>query len=538
MIGDYVRGTKNYLPPLIGTVAFLLLLVCANVANMLFGRAMERRKEIAVRLALGASRLRLVGQMLTESMMLAFAGGAIGLLLSFWAVHLFKVAVPEELTQFIPGFDRLGINRTALLFNLLITMLTGLLFGLAPAWQSSRPNLNEALKDGSKGSSSAGLRGRMRGALVIVEVALSLVLLIGAGLMVRSFTAMLRDDFGFRPEKALSFDLMYRGDESNVRSFYGRLIERLETLPGVTAAGASNALPMGGNENALIGVAGPTPSGKIERLVDFRVVTPGYFKAIGMRLLRGRDFTVADNEHAPGVLIINEALARQFFPDQDVIGKRFGLAESIIVGIVGDARDDSLDKAAAPGFYAPFAQTPRVEMGIVLRSTVESEALIGSIRKMMKELYPAQPILGFKTMEQRIYERTAAKRIMTVTMGLFAGIALLLAGMGLYAVMTYAVSRRAHEIGVRLALGAQRRDVLGLILRHGLRLTLSGVAIGLIAAWAATRLLINLLYGVSATDPPTFAGISLLLIGVALLACYIPARRATKVDPLVALRTE
>src|SRR5262245_16539815 len=235
MTEDYVRDTRKYLAPLIGTVAFMLLIVCANMANMLFGRALERRKEIAVRLALGASRRRLVGQMLTESMLLALAGGFIGLLFSIWAVYLFKGAVPEELAQFIPGFDRLGVNRIALLFNLLITMLTGVLFGLAPAWQSSKPNLNESLKDGLKGSLSAGLRSRMRGALVIVEVALSLVLLIGAGLMVRSFAAMLRDDFGFKPENVLSFELMFRGDRSNVHSFYDRLIERLETLPGVTA---------------------------------------------------------------------------------------------------------------------------------------------------------------------------------------------------------------------------------------------------------------------------------------------------------------
>ena len=539
MTDDYVRDTKKYLPPLIGTVAFMLLIVCANLANMLFSRALGRRKEIAVRLALGASRRRLIGQMLTESMLLALAGGFLGLLMSILAVYLFKGAIPEEMARFTPGFERLSINRIALLFNLLITMLTGVLFGLAPAWESSRPDLNESLKEGRKGTSSAGLRSRLRGALVIGEVALSLVLLIGAGLMVRSFAAMLRDDFGFKPENLLIIDrILHRGQESNVRNFYDQVLKRLETLPGVTAVGASNGLPMGANENALIGVAGPTPSGKIERLVNFRVVTPGYFNAIGMTMLRGRDFTEADNEHAPGVLIINEALARQFFPDQDVIGKRFGLAESIIVGIVGDARDDSLDKAAAPGFYAPFAQTPRVEMGIVLRSTVEPEALIGSVRKMMKELYPAQPILGFKTMEQKIHERTAAKRIMTIVMGIFAGIALLLAAIGLYAIMAYAVSQRTHEIGVRLALGAPRSNILRLILVQGLKLTLAGMALGMIGGFALTKFMVSLLYGVSATDALTFILASLALVGATILACWLPARQATKVDPMVALRAE
>ena len=555
MTEDYVRDTKKYLPPLIGTVAFMLLIVCANVANMLFSRALGRRKEIAVRLALGASRRRLVGQMLTESMLLAIAGGLIGLLLSILAIYVFKGAIPEEMARFTPGFERLGVNRIALLFNLLITMLTGVLFGLAPAWRSSRPNLNESLKEGRKGASSAGLRSRLRGALVIGEVALSLVLLIGAGLMLRSFAAMLRDDFGFKPANVLSFDLMmlrdygWRGDEgtgarwrsdewNGVRKFYDRALKRLETLPGVTAVGASNGLPMGANQNAMIRVAGPTPSEPIERLVDFRVVTPGYFKAIGMTMLRGRDFTAADNEHAPGALIINEAMARQFFPNQDVIGKRFGLYESIIVGIVGDARDDNLDKAAAPGFYAPFAQTPRVEMGIVLRSTLEPEALIASVRNVMKDLYPAQPILGFKTMEQRIYERTAAKRIMTIVMGVFAGIALLLAAMGLYAVMAYAVSQRTHEIGVRLALGAPRRSILRLILRQGLKLTLAGFALGMMGGFALTKFMVSLLYGVSATDALTFILAPSTLVGAALMACWMPARRATKVDPMIALRAE
>jgi predicted permease len=515
------------------------LIVCANLANMLFSRALGRRKEIAVRLALGASRRRLIGQMLTESMLLALAGGLIGLFLSILAVYLFKGAMPEEMARYTPGFDRLGINRIALLFNLLITMLTGVLFGLAPAWQSSKPKLNESLKEGRKGTSSAGMRSRMRSALVIGEVALSLVLLIGAGLMVRSFAAMLRDDFGFKPANVLSFDLLMHGDQgSNVRNFYDRVLRRLETLPGVTAVGASDWLPMGDNENAIIKVAGKTPSGKIERLVDFRRVTPGYFNTIGMTLLQGRDFTAADNEHAPKVVIINEALARQFFPNQDLIGKRFGLGEETIVGIVGDARDDNLDKAPAPGFYAPFAQIPRDGMSLVMRSTIEPEALIVSVRNLMKELYPAQPILRFKTMEQRIYERTAAKRIMTIVIGVFAGIALLLAALGLYAIMAYAVSQKTHEIGVRLALGAPRGNILRLILGQGLKLTLIGIGLGMMGAFALTRFMVSLLYGVSTGDTLTFILACSTLVGAAILACWLPARQATKVDPMVALRAE
>src|SRR5262249_32572001 len=267
MTKDHVRNTKMYLPPLTGAAAFTLLIVCANVANMALGRALGRQKEIAVRLALGASRRRVIRQTLTESMLLALGGGFIGLLLSIWAVNALKGTMPESLAIHIPGLERLGVNGTALLFNLLITMLTGLLFGLAPARRSSKPNLNEALKEGMKGASYAALRGRLRSLLVIAEVALSLVLLIGAGLMLRSFTAMLRDDFGFKPENVLSFQLMYGGDRSNVRSFYDRLLKRLETLPGVTTIGASDALPMGGNQNSIIKVAGQTPSEKVEKLV-------------------------------------------------------------------------------------------------------------------------------------------------------------------------------------------------------------------------------------------------------------------------------
>ena len=541
MTEDFVRDKKMYLPPLIGAVAFMLLIVCANLANMLFGRALGRQKEIAVRLALGASRGRLVRQMLTESMLLALVGGFIGLLLLIWAVYLFKGAMPEELARFIPGFDHLGVNRIALLFNLSLTMLSGALFGLAPAWQSSKLNLNEALKEGMKGASPAGLRGRLRSTLVIGEVALSLVLLIGAGLMVRSFTVMLRDDSGFNPQNVLSFQLTMSGaywSKEGPHSFYDQLLKRLETLPGVTAVGASDALPMGGNQNAVINIVGRPPSEKTEKtFVDYRVVTPGYFNAIGMSLRRGRDFTAWDHKHSPRAVIINEAFARRFFPNQEAIGQRL-VHFGEIVGIVGDARDNNLDKAAAPGFYAPFAQEPNDFMGIVLRSTVEPEALTSAVRNVVAQLYPAQPIRNLKTLEQRIYERTSPKRIMTLIMGVFAGIALLLAGIGLYAVMANAVSQRTHEIGVRLALGAQRRSILRLILGRGLKLTLAGMALGMAGAFSLIKFMDSLLYGVSATDALTFILASSTLVGAALLACWIPARRATKVDPMIALRFE
>ena len=541
MTEDFVRDKKMYLPPLLGTVAFMLLIACANVAIMLFGRSLGRRKEIAVRLALGASRRRLIRQLLTESMLLALTGGLIGLFLSILAIGLFKGATPEELARFIPGFDHLSVNRMALLFNLLVSMLTGVLFGLAPAWQLSKPDLSEALKEGRKGASSAESWGWLRNALVIGEVALSLVLLIGAGLMLRSFTAMLRDDLGFKPQNVLSFQLMMSGadrSKEGLRSFFDQLLGRLETLPGVTAVAASDALPMGGNQNAVIKIAGRPQSEKAEKtFVDYRVVTPGYFSTLGMSLRRGRGFTAKDNDHSPRVVIINEAFARQFFPNQEVIGQQL-VHFGEIVGIVGDARDDNLDKAAGPGFYAPFAQEPTDSMGVVLRSTIEPEALTSAVRTMVKDLYPAQPIRNFKTMKQRIHERTSPKRIMTVLMGVFSWTALLLAGIGLYAVMAYAVAQRTHEIGIRLALGAPRRGILRLILGRGLKLTLVGMALGMAGSLALTRFMASLLYGVGATDALTFILVSVMLAGAALLACWLPARRATRVDPMIALRSD
>ena len=546
MTEDIVRDAQVYMPPLIGTVAFVLLIACANVANMLFSHAFGRRKEIALRLALGASRWRLVRQLLTESLLLALAGGAIGLLLSVWAVDLLRGAMPEDFAILIPGFDHFGVNRTVLLFTLMVSMLTGVFFGLMPAWQASKPNLNESLKEGTKGASSAGSRHRLRGALVVAEVALSLVLLIGAGLMIRSFVAMLRDDVGFNPQSVLSFQLLLSGEkysEAQRRDFYDQLIKRLETLPGVVAAGATNILPMSNNgtDNTFEIVGRPLEKGKAPG-ADYRVVTPGYFSAIGMSLRRGRDFAAEDNERAPGVVIINETFARLFFPNQEAIGQRIipgGRDKPLeIVGIVGDIKDRGLDKVYQPGFYVPYAQDPWNSMGVALRATAEPTALAAAARDVVMKLDPTQPVHTIKTVERFIYEQSSPKRIMTAMMGVFAAIALLLAGVGLYAVMAYAVSQRTHEIGVRMALGARSRDIMRLVTRQGLKLTLAGLALGMAGAFALTRVMAPLLYGVTPTDPLTFTLISLALAGAALLACWVPARRATKVDPMVALRCE
>jgi putative ABC transport system permease protein len=543
---DFSRAARMAVPLLMGMVGFVLLIACANVANMLLSRAVNRQKEIAVRLALGASRLRLVRQLMTESLLLALAGGGLGLLLSVWGVKQFRAGVPEDFTRFVPGIDHLGVNQTTLLFTLLVSMMTVALFGLLPALQASKPSLNESLKEGAKVASFAGSRRRLRGALVVAEIAIALVLLIGAGLMLRSFVAMAREDIGFNPRNALGFQIGLSEEkytEEKQRIFFDQLLSRLRTIPGVAAAGAIHLLPMTGTSRADFAVIGEPPAEKGKELVtNFRIVTPGYFGAIGMPLKRGRDFNAQDNEKAAGVAIVDEAFARWRFPNQEPVGRRIVFLDKPdkpmeVVGVVGDVKN-KLDEIAEPYIYAAYAQFPFSGMGVVVRTVAEPTAITPAVRGEVTALDPALPISGLKTVEQIVYERTTPKRIMTAMMGVFAVFALLMAGAGIYAVMAYAVSRRTHEIGVRLALGARPSDILRMITRQGMKLTLAGLAFGLAGAFALTRVMSGILYGVSAADPLTFAMVSLLFIGVALLACWIPARRATKVDPMIALRCE
>src|SRR6266446_5683199 len=544
---DAVRGAREGVSLAMGAVVFVLLIACANVANLLLVRATSRRRETAVRLALGASRSRLIQQALTESLLLALLGGVLGLLISVWGIAALAHGIPAGFSKFIPGWNHLGVNLTVLAFTFVVSMLAGVLAGLAPVWQATRTNLNEALKSGGRSESSKGTHNRLRSALVVSELALSLVLLIGAGLLVRSFIAMLHADLAIRPENVLAVEVSLPRDkyDNNNKSvdFYQQLLNRVQTLTGVLKAGGVNIVPTSsGNLDGPFQIVGrPTfPKGQ-EPYAQQRVATPGYFEAIGTALRRGRTFTDQDDAHAARVVLINETFARRFFGGQQPIGQRLDLGDTQealweIVGVVADVKNDDLDERPDPTIYLPHAQNVWLTMHIVIRATQDPTRLLSALRSEVHSLDPNLPVYNVKTLTGMIDERISPKRLMTYILAVFALIALLLAAIGIYGVMSYAVTQRTQEIGIRMALGAQATDVLKLVVSNGMMLALIGVVIGLPCAFGLTRLLANFLFGVAPTDAATFAAVSLCLIVVALLACYVPARRATKVDPLVALR--
>ena len=545
---SFTRGSRMYLNVLMGSVVFVLLIACANVANLLLVRSTSRQKEIAVRMALGGSRWRLIRQLLTESLVLASLGGALGLLFSVWGIEFIKGGIPAGFTQYIPGWDQLKLDTDVLVFTLLVTLLTGVVFGLAPALQATRLNLSESLKETGKGASSGANRNRLRSLLVISEIALSLVLLVGAGLMIRSFVYLIRSDLGVNPNNVLTMELSiprlkYPEEQQRV-NFYQELVGRIQNLPGVQKASAINYVPMGrtGTSSNFRVEGQPAPLKGKEPITDYRVITPGYFEAIGTPLRQGRIFTEQDKKGSPMVAIINERLARRYFPSGDALGKRLIISDEDgpleIVGIAGDVKNEDLEEEADLTVYRPYQQDPWWSMALVLRTTSDPLQLAPAVRDEVRALDREQPVYNVKTMQQVIEESISAKRLAMLMLGFFAFGALLLAAIGIYAVMSYAVTSRSHEIGIRMALGAQPRDILRLIISQGLILTVIGVGIGLVGALALTRAMTEMLYGVKATDPITFFGISLLLAVVAFVACYVPARRATRVDPMIALRYE
>lgn len=539
-----VGPIRSGLLVLLGAVGFVLLIACVNIANLLLGRAAARQREVAIRTALGAVRGRLIRQLLTESLLLALAGGALGLLFAFWGTDLLVQLSPPG----TPRMAEVGIDAQVLVFALGVSLLTGLLFGLVPALQASRSGLTRALGDRGSGRSTAASR-RTRGVLMVAEVAIALTLLVGAGLLMRSFGRLIQVDVGFDTENVLVADLSlpqarYEEDPPRV-AFYEQLLEQVESLPGVRSAGAVSVLPLGGNDADVAFTIEGRPPPDPERMPDaqFRIATPGYFGAMGMRLLAGRVFTAQDRADAPRVAVITDAMARRFWPDEDAVGKQFrpqsfGEPLVTIAGVIADVHHFGLDQEPRPEYYLPHAQLHARTMVVVARTAGEPLVLAGALREQVRSLDPQLPVAEITTMEQLVGRSVALPRLYLSLFSVFAAVALLLAAIGIYGVTAFSVTRRTREIGVRVALGARSADVLRMIVRQAMTLALIGLGIGLIAALLLSRALSSLLYDLSPTDPLTFAGVALLLAMVALISAYLPARRAARVDPMVALRAE
>ncbi len=549
LLEQVVGDVRLPLHILLGAVGCVLLVACANIANLLLARAVARKKEIAVRAAFGASRRRIIRQLLTESLVLALGGGALGILLAGWSVDWIHALGPKS----VPRIQDIGIDGRVLSYTLLISLVTGILFGLIPALRVTRIDLSSTLNEAGRGAAGgSALWGRghnVRRMLVIAELALSVVLLISAGLLIRSFANLQNVHPGFNARNLLTFGMTLSGrkygDVQVTLATYRRLWERLEQLPGVTAAGGTSALPLTQTFAwTPITIEGRAPlAGEKFINADERVIAGDYFQAMEIPLLQGRFFQEQDTAAHPRVAIIDESMARQYWPNQDPIGKRFHLVQSdipwhTIVGVVGRVKHDTLDSDPRIVFYLPHAQLPTRTMNIVLKSLPDPGTLSGAIRQEVRELDPDLPLYNIRTMAEFVDQSLARRRFSVLLLGIFAGLALVLAATGIYGVVAYLVTQGTREIGIRIALGASRRGILGFIVRQGLILAVTGVAIGLAGAFMLTRFMSSLLFGITATDVSTFSAIPLLLILVALLASYLPARRAARVDPMVSLRCE
>jgi putative ABC transport system permease protein len=536
-----VGDIRPVLLVLLAAVAFVLLIACANVANLLLSRAASRQKELALRAALGADRMRLIRQMLTESVLLAVMGGVLGVLLAYWGIQLLVAFAPDN----IPRLHEITIDTRVLAFTFGVSLLTGLVFGLVPALQSSRPDLNGALKEGARGSSSG--HRLVRNLFVVSEMALALVLLVGAGLMLRSFSQLHQVKTGFDAENMLTMRVQLPsakyGQPQQRADFFKRAEERLAALPGVKSVGAISYLPLTGlaTSTSFNVATKPLPPSESPG-TEVRPITPGYFRAMGIPLVKGRAFDERDGANSR-VLIINETLARKFFPGQDPIGQRLIISwepevADEIIGVVGDIKETALEQEPNPAVYWPYPREPYPFMNFVIRAAIDPATLSAAATREIHALDPDQPVADVRTLDQVVAKSIARPRFNALLLAVFAGVALVLASVGIYGVMNYSATQRTQEIGIRMALGAKPGDILRLVVGHGMKLTAAGIAIGVIASLALTRVMTNLLFGVTATDLPTFLGVSTLLTAVALLANYIPARRATRVNPVVALRCE
>ncbi len=554
---DMVGQVQPVLLVLLGAVGFVLLIACVNVANLMLARSTGRAREFAVRAALGAGQGRLVRQLLTESILLAFAGGGLGLLLAQWGTRAALAVLPSEL----PRAAGIRLDSHVLFFTMGVSLLAGIFFGLAPALKTSQPRLHETLKESGRGSS--GARHRAQGAFVVLETAMALVLLIGAGLMIRSLAALWRVDPGFHPDHVLTFNLslpraLMTASPDAIRAAVRNLDERFASIPGVRFVSQSwGGFPFSFDDDLrfwMEGQAKPASENDLNWALAY-IVDPGYLQAMGIPLQRGRFFTIHDDEHAPPVVVIDEVLARKYFGDEDPVGKRINVErtnnKAEIIGVVGHVNQWGLDRDATESLraqmYVPCLQMPDSYIAmvpggggtfVVVRSETPTPALVAAFRHVSQQISGEQVVYGVETANDLIAKSLATRRFSVILLGVFAALALLLSSVGIYGVVAYLVGQRTREIGIRVALGAGRTDVLRLVLRHGVKMALIGVAIGLLAALGLTRLMSGLLYGVSATDPLTFLGVAGVLTLVAVAACYIPARRAMRVDPIVALRYE
>jgi len=557
---DQARTLKPALLVLLGAVGFVLLIACANVSNLMLARAASREREIAVRATLGAGRRRILRQLLTESVLLALIGGALGVLIAYGGLHLLRVAFPPEGGYGeIPRADWIGVDGAVLGFALLVSILTGIIFGFAPAIQISRSELFESLKEGSRGSTGGRRSQFVRSSLVVAEITLSLVLLVGAGLLIRSFYLLMSEDLGFDPSNTLTMQIWlpesHYAPGAPVINFYKQTIDRVAAQPGVKSGSAVNFLPLSAwGDFCNFDIAGQTPPRPDEPFTaQYRVMDWRYLRTMAIALKEGRDFSSADGPDAQGVALINQALARRYWEHESPVGKQIRLhfpeAKSpwqpvareswlTIVGVVQDVREWEWGEERVAQVYLPYPQNPSRIMRLVVRANGDPTALTSAVRQAIQTVDPNQPVTEIRTMSEFLTAAVAQRRLSMLLLGGFAAIATILAALGIYGVMAYAVTQRSHEIGIRMALGAEPGDVLRMIVLDGLRLAVIGLFLGIVGSALAVRYLQSQLYGVKPTDPVTFVGVVVGLAAVALAACYFPARRATKVDPLVALRYE